>query len=239
MRDKMKKKNQGWFPKNRAKQLLMFTNMKAKIVDYKTVLPLANEKVARIILICDTFIAIYNYVEQTRATTQLLTDYQDLILTADGGTAGALAPAVPVFQTLTLPPDAFVGIFGEFQKLVDDIKHADGYTHGIGEDLMIVAPEGSEMVLDELIAGIKAEPLAGMKKVRISGSLQGMSAIQVQYQPKGTGAVQNFFLTKLPADITIASAAPDQPENGFIRAVLIENNQPVGQFSPDYPVTIS
>jgi hypothetical protein len=234
----MKKKNQGWFPRGRAQQQVMFTNVKAKIAGYKNILPLAQDKIDRIILICDIFIAVFNYVEQTRATTLNLTDWQDLIFTGEGATKGEPAPAPPEFQELTLPAGAFVGIFEEFQELIADVKEADGYTRGIGEDLMIVAAEGEDISPEDLVADIKPQTLAG-NKVRISGSLQGMKAMKVQYQAKGSNTVQEFFLTNLPAEITITATTPGQPENGFIRGVLIENNAPVGQWSPDFPVTIS
>lgn len=234
----MKKKNQGWFPKSRAKQQVMFTNVKTKIPGYANLLSLSQDKIDRIILICDVFIEVFNFVEQSRAKMQNLTDWQDLIFLAEGGTKGEVAPAAPVFQALTLPASAFVGIFAEFQELREDIVGADNYTRGIGEDLMIVAAEGEDLSPDDLVADIKPQALGG-NKVRISGSLQGRKAMRVQYQPKGSNALQDFFLTKLPAEITIVTATPGQPENGFLRAVLIENNAPVGGWSPDYPVTIS
>lgn len=217
----------------------MFTNMKAKIANYEDVLPLAAAKVTRIILICDVFIAVYNYVEQTRATMRNLTDWQDLIFTAEGGVQGEAAPAAPGFAALVLPVGAFVGIFDEFKDLVEDIKSADNYTAGIGEDLMIVAPEPDDLVVEEIVCGITPQALPNSYKIRISGSLQGMSAVQVQYQRKGTNDIQNFFLTNLPAEITAVPATPGEPESGFVRGVLIKNNAPIGQWSPDFPVTIS
>lgn len=235
----MKKKNGGWFPKNRAKQLIMFTNVKEKIADYKTILPLPQDKIDRIVLICDVFIGVCNFVEQTRAKMENLTDWQDLIFTGEGGTKGEPAPAAPVFQTFELSVGAFVGIYEEFRELREDIVGADNYTEGIGEDLMIVGDETEDLNLNDIVADIQPQALAGMKKVRISGSMQGMKAMLAQYQPKGSDAVQNFFLTKLPAEITIATAVAGQPENGIIRAVMFADNSPVGQWSPDFPVTIS
>lgn len=235
----MKKKREWWFPLTRPKQLIMFTNVKAKIDGYKASLPLAQAKIDRIILICDIFIAVYNYVEQTRATMKNLTDWQDLIFTAEGGTQGDAAPAVPAFQTLTMPLGSFVGIFEEFKELVEDIKTADNYTEGIGEDLMIVASEPDDLVVDDIVCGITPQALPNSYKIRISGSLQGMNAVQAQYQPKGSNALQNFFLTKLPAEITVVPAEAGQPESGFVRGVLIKDNAPIGQWSPDFPVTVS
>jgi hypothetical protein len=235
----MKKKGRDWFPKTRPKQLVMFTNVKAKIAGYKSILPLPQEKIERVVLICDVFIGAYNFVEQSRAKAANLTDWQDLIFLGEGGTKGEPAPAAPVFQTFDLPAGASVGIFEEFRELREDIVGADNYTEGIGEDLMIVGDEGEDLNLDEIVANIKPQALQNTKKVRITGSMQGFKGMQAQYQAKGSDAVQNFYLTNLPADITIATATAGQPENGVVRAVMIDDNEPVGQWSPDYPVTIS
>lgn len=235
----MAKRSKDWFPQTRPKQLVMFTNVNQKIGGYKDKLPFPTAKVDRVQLICETFIALYNFVEQTRATAQQLTDYQDLILTADGGTQGEAAPAVPVFQVLTLPAGAFVGLFAEFRELRDDILAADNYTRGIGEDLMIVAAEGEETDAAEIVAAIKPTALADDYKVRVEGRMQGMKAMRVEYLKKGDTVPQSFYLTNLPAEIKIAPTEAGQPESGSIRAILIENNEDVGQWSPSYRVTVS
>jgi len=235
----MKKQTQYWFPQTRAKQNIMFTNVKAKIAGYEAVLPLTAAQVARLELICDTFISVFNYVEQTRATVRQLTNWQDLIFTAKGGTPGEPVPAAPDFQDYTPKPDSFVGIFDEFRTLRDQIVSSPGYNHGIGEDLMLVAPEGEELNLNELAAAVKLTPSAGYK-VRADGSLQGMDAMRFDYQRKGaSGWTPVGFLTKLPGEFTITPQTAGEPETGVIRARLLKNNQEVGQFSPLYPITIS
>lgn len=233
------KKQKDWCPSTRPQQLVMFTNIKAKIGGYQAILPLAAGQVDRVMLVCETFIAVYNFVEQTRATMQQLTEWQDLIFTGEGGVQGAVAPKAPTFNSVALPDDAFVGIFQEFRSLRDAIVNAVNYTRGIGEDLMIVAPEGEDLNLNELAASAKLTPLAGYK-VRAEGSLQGMDAMRFDYQRKGAGAWSPVaFLTKLPAEFAIAPQTPGEPETGIIRVVLLKDNTEIGQFSPLYPITIS
>jgi hypothetical protein len=218
----------------------MFTNIKAKIAGYEASLPLTAAQVTRVELICDTFISVYNFVEQSRATMQQLTDWQDLIFTADGGKPGDPIPAAPDFQDYTPKPGAFVGIFQEFRQLRDFIVAAPGYNHGVGEDLMIVAPEAEETDLSSLAPELKVTSPATGNKVRVEGSLQGASALRVDYQRKGAGAwLLVTILTKLPAEFTIAPQTPGEAETGVIRAVLMDKNEEIGNFSPLYPVTIS
>lgn len=235
----MKKRSIDWFPTTRPEQLVIFTNVKAKIGGYQATLPLPAAKVDRIMVICETFITVYNYVEQTRATLKQLTEWQELIFTAKGGSQGANVPKPPTFNAVTLPDDAFLGIFQEFRNLRDDIVRADNYTAGIGEDLMLVATEGEDLDLNELVAAVKITSLAGYK-LRAEGSLQGMDAMRFDYQRKGASTWSPVaFVTKLPAEFVITPQTAGEPETGVIRAVLLEKNEEVGSFSPQYPITIS
>jgi hypothetical protein len=236
----MKKGKKWWFPQGRSAQRAMFANIKDKIAGYETSLPLTKEKVDRIKLICDTFLAVNDYTEQIRATSQSLTDWQDLIYEGgDGVPNGALVPPVPVFQTVALPSGAFVNIFEDFKKLVDDVKHADKYTEAIGEDLMIVPADGDDLVLDELVAALKnVQPLGGYK-IRVDGSLQGMKMLRVEYWAKGATAPQTDKFDKLPAVMTIAPKQAGEPESGHLRAYLLKDNEQIGLPSPDYPVTLA
>lgn len=236
------KKQIPWFPTSRPKLLVMFTNIRDKISGYETILPITKAKKDRIILICEIFIALYTYVEQTRATTEQLTDFQDLILTAEGGTQGELAPAAPVFQILNLPTGAFVGIFEEFKELVEkSIKGADNYTNGIGEDLMVVAPEGTNTPDSEIVAEMKVQAKGTDYKVRVEGSLQGMDAMRVDWRPKGATVWRKGvgYLTKLPGELAIEPSVAGEPESGELRCILIEKNEETGQYSPNYSITIS
>ena len=230
-----------WFPRTRAGQRAMFANIRDKIAGYETVLELKPAETARIVLICDTFLTVNDFVEQVRATAQGLTDWQNLIYEAAGDDlkAGDPAPAAPSFQSVTLPAGAFVGIFEEFKALVEDIKAADGYTEAIGEDLMIVGEEAGERDLSELVAALKnIQPMAGYR-ISLDGSLQGMKMMRVEYWAKGASAPQVDKFDKLPAVMTVTPKTAGEPETGHLRAFLLKDNEQIGQSSPDYPVTLS
>jgi hypothetical protein len=236
----MKKRREWWFPKTHSAQRAMFANIRDKIAGYKNALPFPTEKIARMQLICDTFLAVNDYTEQTRATAQSLTDWQNLIYDGgDGFANGAEAPAAPLFTAVTLPAGAFVNIFEDFKRLVDDIKHADNYTEGIGEDLMIVPPEGEDLLEDELHAELKSVQAIGGYKIRLDASLQGMSAVRVEYWAKDASIPQVDKFTKFPAVMTIYPKTAGEPEAGRVRATLLKDNEPVGLPSPEYPVTLS
>lgn len=226
-----------WFPTRLSNVLVMLQNVRAKIMGYRTILPLTNPQVARIELICDEFEAVYNYVTQARATTESLVAWRDNIFT--GSPAGDPAPAPPTFPVYAAVTDSFIGIFTEFRESVDLIKAAPGYTTAIGEDLMIVAPKQEKAIETDVIPDLKVTTAVGYE-VSVAGSMQGNDALRVEYQRNGgTGWSIAAFLTKMPGTFTIAPHTPGQPETGRIRAIFIKKNADYGNTSPEYPVTLS
>jgi hypothetical protein len=75
--------------------------------------------------------------------------------------------------------------------------------------------------------------------VNLSGSMQGMDALRVEYAPKGGAFKTVAFLTNTPGGFQITPLAAGQPETGHIRAVFIKKNAEFGNYSADYPVTLS
>ncbi|MFN0278931.1 MAG: hypothetical protein ACKVRN_10045, partial [Pyrinomonadaceae bacterium] len=51
-----------WFPGRLPDQAEMFANVKGKIANYTAILPLTAPQVTQIVLICNEFNAVYNYV---------------------------------------------------------------------------------------------------------------------------------------------------------------------------------
>ncbi len=76
-------------------------------------------------------------------------------------------------------------------------------------------------------------------KINVAGSLQGTDALKVEYKPNGGNWASAAFLTKTPGEFTVTAQTPNQPESGHIRAISIKNNDEFGNFSPEYPVTVS
>jgi len=70
--------------------------------------------------------------------------------------------------------------------------------------------------------------------------MHGMDAMRIEWQANG-GSTWSLvgFLTKTPGHVIISPATPGQPESGRIRARYIHNNDPVGNYSPEYAVTVS
>jgi len=58
-------------------------------------------------------------------------------------------------------------------------------------------------------------------------------------RPKNGEWTTAAFFTKLPGGFTVSPQTPGNPETGHVRGILIKKNEPVGNPSPDYPVTVS
>ena len=232
----MKKRND-WLPNRLATLLLMFQNIFAKIDGHAADLPLTAAQVARIKLICEEFIAVYNYVDQSRATTESLVEWRDRIFY--GSPMGSTAKPPPGFPVYTEVVGSFIGIISEFRELRELIVALPGYTRAIGEDLMIVAIEATELVESEIAPDLKVRTESGYE-VHLTGSMQGFKAMRIDYQRSATAQWnQAAFLIKLPGRFTLTPQTPGQPEAGQIRAIFIDDNEPFGNYSPSYPVTIS
>jgi hypothetical protein len=57
--------------------------------------------------------------------------------------------------------------------------------------------------------------------------------------PNGGDFAPVAFLTNTPGSFQITPANPNQPESGVIRAVYIKKNAEYGNYSANYPVTVS
>ncbi|MFN0279560.1 MAG: hypothetical protein ACKVRN_13340 [Pyrinomonadaceae bacterium] len=226
-----------WFPGRLPEQAEMFANVKGKIANYTAILPLTAPQVTQITLICNEFNAVYNYVAQVRSTAEAIVEWRKLIF--KGVPTGSAAPSPPVFPAYGPVLGSVIGIFTQFRDLVEIIKASPGYTRAIGEDLMIVRPATEAPSAGSVTPELKIKGVSG-NTVEIMSSLQGLDAMRIEYIKDGTSAWNiKAFLTSLPANVTIGLAVPGQPETGRIRAILIEKNEDFGNYSPEYPVTLS
>ncbi len=226
-----------WYPPTRPAQRAMYANILAKIDTHVPVpIDLAAAKLARLKLICENYVAIYDWLEQLGATVSECYGWRDDM--EDGDTSEPIQPP-PVFQTVTLQPFSFKGFVKEFREIVALIKELDGYTTAIGEDLMIFKPKGEGLNVNEAQPDFKYESKQPFK-VRVTGSMQGFKTANFYYQRKG-GETSVFvgYLGSLPAELTIAPAQAGVPEVGFIKAIFVDKNTEVGQFSTSTEVTLS
>ena len=224
-----------WWPSMMALQLILVQNLFAKIGNYESKLPLTADQVRAIQNLCNAFIAAFNATEQSRQTMVSLTTWRDELFY--GEPTGAEAPAGPNFPAA--PAGTFtLGIVKQIFAFRDLIVASPGYTDAIGEDLGIVGTQQTNRPASDYTPELKTVTSPGYQ-VNISGSMQGMDALKVEYAPKGGNFATVAFLTNMPGGFRITTETPGQPEKGHVRAVFIKKNEQYGNYSADYPVTVS
>ena len=216
-------------------QLVLIQNFQSKIAGYATVLGLSPAQLTAAQAICDAFVGTFNVTEQCRQTMLAMTQWRDQVF--NGSPMGNPAPAAPVFPVVGTV-DYQRGIIRQFTELRDLIVALPGYNVTIGEDLGLVGAVITPPAPVNVKPVFKDVRTVGYT-VSLTGSMQGMDALRVEYAPNGGSFAPVAFLTNTPGSFQITPANPNQPEAGRIRAVFIRKNAEYGNFSADYPVTVS
>ena len=224
-----------WWPSAMPDQVVLMQNFSVKIANYVTVLGLTPAQQDAGEALCSGFISAFNAAEQCKATMIAMTRWRDEVFY--GEPAGGTAQPAPVFPVVSLN-EYTVGTVTEFFRLRDRIVASAGYTQAIGEDLGIVGATIIPPAPDTVTPDLKAST-TGNYRVQISGSMQGADALRVEYAPSGGNFAPIAFLTNTPGTFQITPAEPNQPETGTIRAVYIKKNVEYGNYSANYPVTVS
>lgn len=216
-------------------QLVLVQNFGVKIANYATVLGMTPAQLDAAEALCSNFVSAFNAAEQCKATMIAMTKWRDEVFY--GEPAGGAAQAAPVFPVI--PANTYtLGTVTEFFRLRDRIVASAGYTQAIGEDLGIVGATIVPPAPETVTPNLKTSSL-GNYRVQISGSMQGADALRVEYAPSGGDFAPIAFLTNTPGSFQITPANPNQPESGVIRAVYIKKNEEYGNYSANYPVTVS
>lgn len=225
-----------WWPGTMSDQATLMQNFLAKIPNYGTVLGMTAAQVTAAQGLCSAFIGAFNATEQCRASMAAMTQWRDEVFS--GEPVGAAIPAPPVFPVVE--EVAYTrGTIKQFFDVRDRILAAAGYTQAIGEDLGIIGPEVSRPAPGAIVPELRTETSTGYW-VNLSGSMQGMDALKVEYSRDGGASFTTVaFLTNTPGGFQITPQNPNQPEKGFVRAIYVKRNEEVGRYSANYPVTVS
>ena len=224
-----------WWPTSMPAQLVVVQNFGAKIASYATVLAMSPAQVASAQALCTQFASAFNATEQCRQTMVAMTAWRDKVF--NGQPSGQTAPPPPAFPVQE-SVDYSLGIVNQLFALRDLIVASPGYTQTIGEDLGLVGTQKTNKPESNVFPNLKTTTSAGYQ-VNITGSMQGMDALRVEYAPKGGAFAPVAFLTNTPGGFQVTPAKPGEPETGQIRAVFIRKNEAYGNYSANYPVTVS
>ena len=224
-----------WWPGTMAEQVALVRNFREQIGQFSAVLNLSAAQMAAIESVCDAFVEGFNITEQCKQTMRAMTAWRDsMFYSAD---TNLPVPQPPEFAVFSAPP-VTAGIVDQFFRFRDMIIASPGYSEMIGQALGFIGSQQSRPAPSETAPTVTPATSTGYW-VNITGSMQGMDALRVEYAPKGGEFKTVAFLTTTPGGFQIAPTDPDKPESGTIRTIFIRKNADYGRYSANYPVVIS
>lgn len=176
-----------------------------------------------------------NYADACKASAQAINNWREMVY--NGEPVGALAGQAPTFPEPEVLPYTR-GSLRQFVALRDQIIANPNYTEAMGEDLGIVGAEISPKPEGDITPTLKVSVTSGTDTVTVGGSMQGASAMQITYTPKGGTSRQVAFATSTPIEFAIEKTDPENPENGTLQAQYYKKNEPFGNPSAVYPLTL-
>lgn len=230
----MAAKKKDWLARPLPDLNVMFTNVKGKISDYQVDYGLTQDWIDRVVLISNSFINGYTGIVQNRATAKDMSDWFEMLL--KGQPVGEPITPPPVFQIITMPAGAFIGIIAEFREMMGYFKANAAYTEAAGENLMIVAPDEQAPDIEDAMPELKVsvtvndDVSAAYRKKEFGGlELQWRKVGQTMWQLADKSSETTITFT--PAGIT-------PPERIELRGVYLLKNERVGKWSPIYTLTV-
>ena len=233
-----KMKHQNWYPKRMADQILWHENFRSKLGGYTVTLGLTQARVDAAIASSRFVIYVLSqWLPAARAFGPTTTDAVDLLLNGTGGSAVVFptftAPALPN-GVAPVPP----GVVARLFDLVSDIKHADGYTKTIGDDLGI---EGGEDATQHAVPEISADVIADSpnESVELSFTKYGHTGVYFESRRGNLGWQFLGVDTDSPYVDSRPLLAAGVPEVREYRARFWDKGEPNGDWTDVVKVTVA
>jgi hypothetical protein len=212
--------------------------MKEDLPQYQTEIGADTNDIKQVAVDLANLPAVNDYFEPVDAAKITTNQIKNAVFNGDPNAPLAIVPTIGGF-TVPFPPMK-PGCLDRFQRLARRFKAAAGYTKEIGITLGIDEAGGDSVSSDTLTAALAVRDL-GSYQLEASFKKQGMSAMLIQYRPKGTE--KWLELKTALQSLVVANVPPPDAEGAAlqleIRARLLDGNQQVGQWSPIYPVTVN
>ncbi|MBL8182154.1 MAG: hypothetical protein JNL64_11165 [Blastocatellia bacterium] len=147
-------------------------------------------------------------------------------------------PAQPTYTSAGgFPPEPEVGV----EKLTRDtakfIKNNPIYAPADGEAMGIQGSEPTPFNPADLKPVFVATTRAAFE-VGVTFKKQGMSAVRFEYRHKGGNWLPGGVILNSPGSFAISPATPGEPEQIEVRAIFMQGNENIGQWSDIVPVFV-
>ena len=230
--------SKSWFPLALQERAAWYENFAQNIATVGTSLGLTAADLSGVVadnqniqFLATAAMTLQSYTEAVRQYRIIFTE----------GNIGNPTPAFPALDPLEVPnPAQPTGAYERLDNLVKRIRVAPAYTPEVGALLGIIPSSPAPIPEPDMKPAIKASDSFGGYKFEVNVTRLGMTAFKVQVQ-KGSDPAWNDagFATSNPAVLTITPTTPGQPERIMVRAILLKNNEPVGQPSDPTYVTVN
>lgn len=167
-----------------------------------------------------------------------LSDYLTDTLKGDLGDPAIDKPtwALPVGSPSNVPP----GIIKRLREVINEIKAQKSvFTQSDGELLDILTAEEAGKTAADFTAELYNLRSTANYNVEASFRKLGMDAVRVEVRHKGGNWMNVAFLTKSPGVFNVNPQTVGDAEQIELRAVFIKDNQPYGNYSPIYTITVA
>ena len=226
-----------WFPGTLQERAAWYQNFNTQFATVALSLGFLPADVTSVTADFELLEFLANTATEKAAFNEALRQYRLIITEGDIGDPAPGYPTSPVVDPPSVRP---TGLFERLDDLVKRIRVAPAYTAETGALLGIIPSTPAAPLLDEMKPVIKASESFGLFKFNLDVTRMGMSAFRVEIQRKGSDKWDAVaFATNNPAEVTVTPTTPGAPERILVRAVLMKNNEQVGQPSDPTFVTVN
>ena len=157
------------------------------------------------------------------------------------GELGAPPINNPKWELPADPPlKVLPGIEKRIREVINEIKSQKSlYAEADGELLGILSPEELEKSENDWTAELINPRSLANYGVKTDFRKYGMDAVRVEVRHKGDDWMAIAFLTKSPGVFNVNPQTVGNAEQIELRAVYIKDNQPYGNYSPIYAITVA
>jgi len=226
-----------YFPQSLAERLLWFANFAAQFANYAVILGFLPADVTAVNEDNDDFQSIGKTTVTCENFKKAIIDFR---ISLTENPIGSVLPVFPI-EAFAAPPNGVpAGLFERLDRLRTRIMVSDTYTDEIGAALGIVPGDKAEAPEETLKPIIKASALSEPYKLKVDVTRLGMPGYRVEFQRAGSSTWElGAFATSNPCEFAITPTTPGEPERILVRAILLKNNEQVGEPSDPTYVTVN
>lgn len=225
-----------WFPTKFAEQAAWYQNFIEQYGNIGVDLGILPAEVITLTNDRDVMDMLANSALLLKAYMKAVREFRVYITQSDVGDPQPEWPTPPTLSMTGTP----TGLFERLDRVVKRIRTSPNYTPEIGALLGILPASTARPPVNDLKPVITVTGAADDYAFTMNATRFGMTAYKVQVQRTGqTSWADIGFSQERSFTVSVTPTTPGQPERVLVRAVLMQNSQPVGVPSDPAYVTVN